>query len=147
MPGGVGEDRQSNVQRAMDCYEAALHVCTPTNFSCDWAMIQHLLGNTYRDLPEREEQQQVNLHRAIDCYEAAQQVFTREAFPANWAEIQNDVGTAYCTLSEDCPVNLRKAVECYHGALEVYRSLGMDFKIKEASRNLEKAEQRLSPLL
>src|SRR5437879_10885314 len=70
LPGG---DREANLRRAIECYEAALQVRTREAFPVDWAMTQNNLGIAYSDLPGGD--REANLRRAIECYEAALQVF------------------------------------------------------------------------
>ena len=76
IPGG---DRAANIQRAIECYEAALRVRTEQAFPQDWAMTQNNLANAYGDIPGGD--RAANIQRAIECCEAALRVYTEQAFP------------------------------------------------------------------
>ncbi len=67
-------DRASNLQHAIDYYQAALQVYTREAFPVDWAVTQNNLGEAYSDLPEGG--REVNLRKAIGCYKAALQIFS-----------------------------------------------------------------------
>jgi tetratricopeptide (TPR) repeat protein len=69
LPGG---DRQTNLERAIECYKAALQVRTREAYPAQWAATQNNLGAAYWDLPGGDKQ--ANLERAIGCYEAALQI-------------------------------------------------------------------------
>lgn len=60
--------------------EEALEVYTLEHFPVQYAIIQHNLGNAYRNLAEIENRHE-NLKRAIEAYEEALKVFTKEKFP------------------------------------------------------------------
>ncbi|MBM2810771.1 MAG: hypothetical protein HW416_1530, partial [Chloroflexi bacterium] len=62
-------DRGENVRRAIACHEAALRVCTESEFPVQWATTQNNLGVAYGDLPSGDRGE--NVRRAIACYEAA----------------------------------------------------------------------------
>jgi len=112
-------NRASNLQRAIECYEAALRVYTENDFSQDWAMTQNNLGIVYRNLPTGDRGR--NLQRAIECYEAALRIRTEADFPQEWAMTQNNLGIVYRNLpTGDRGRNLQRAIECYEAALRVY---------------------------
>ena len=115
LPGG---DRQTNLEQAIECYEAALQVRTREAYPAQWAMTQNNLGAAYRNLPGGD--RQANLERAIECYEAALQVYTREAYPADWATTQNNLGNVYSNLpGGNRQKNLERAIGCFEAALLV----------------------------
>ncbi|MEZ6058127.1 MAG: hypothetical protein R3C01_15620 [Planctomycetaceae bacterium] len=112
-------NRNENLQRAIDCYNAALRVYTEQEFPQDWAMTQNNLGTAYQNLPTGD--RGANLQRVIDCYHAALRVYTEQEFPQDWAMTQNNLGTAYCDLpTGDRGANLQRAIDCYTAALRVY---------------------------
>ncbi len=139
LPGG---DREANLRRAIECYEAALQVYTREAFPVQWAMAQNNLGVAYRQLPGGD--REANLRRAIECYEAALQVRTREAFPAYWAGTQNNLGIAYGQLpGGDQEANLRRAIECYEAALQVYTPEAFPVDWAGTQNNLGEAYRQL----
>jgi tetratricopeptide (TPR) repeat protein len=62
-------ERGENLERAIECYQAALEVRTRAAFPQDWAMTQNNLGNAYRNRIRGERGE--NLERAIAAYSAA----------------------------------------------------------------------------
>ncbi|MEB3831371.1 hypothetical protein, partial [Phormidium sp. CCY1219] len=62
-------DRAAHLQRAIECYQAALTVWTCESAPTDWAMTQNNLGSAYSDLPTGD--RAAHLQRAIECYQAA----------------------------------------------------------------------------
>jgi tetratricopeptide (TPR) repeat protein len=62
-------DRQTNLQPAIACYQAALQVLTREAFPVEWAMTQNHLGLADADLPGGD--REANLKQAIACYQAA----------------------------------------------------------------------------
>ena len=61
-------DRPDNLQRAIECYEAALRVWTEQNSPQGWAMTKSNLGTAYIELQTGNRSD--NLQRAIECFEA-----------------------------------------------------------------------------
>ena len=111
-------DRAAHIQRAIECYEAALRVRTEQAFPKDWAATQNNLANAYRDIPGGD--RAANIQRAIECYEAALRVFTEQAFPQDWATTQNNLANAYRDIpGGDRAANIQRAIECYEAALRV----------------------------
>ena len=62
------EDRASNLERAIACYQAALQVRTREAFPVEWANTQTNLGTAYADLPTGD--RAASLAQAIACYQA-----------------------------------------------------------------------------
>ena len=114
-----GRDRQTNLERAIACYNEALQMYTRQTFPMEWATIQHNLGSAYSDLPQGV--RQANLEKALVCYKAALEVCTKETYPDKWAGTMQNLGSAYMRLPQgDQQANLEKAIACYEAALEVY---------------------------
>jgi tetratricopeptide (TPR) repeat protein len=112
-------DMRGPLQRAIECYEAALRIYTEEAAPQQWATIQIALGNAYQKLPTGDRGE--NLRLAIECYEAALTVYTEEAAPHDWAMTQNNLGNAYDDLpTGDRGENLRRAIEHYEAALRVW---------------------------
>ncbi len=131
-------ERAENLERAIECYEAALQVYTRQAFPEDWAGTQNNLGAAYANRISGERAE--NLERALACYEAALQVFTRQAFPEDWARAQNNLGNAYLNriLGEQAE-NLERAIGCYEAALQVYTRQAFPRYHEMVTRNLELA--------
>ncbi|MCC3594323.1 tetratricopeptide repeat protein [Microcoleus sp. PH2017_28_MFU_U_A] len=72
-------DRGENIERAIECYQAALQVLTRDALPQKWAMTQNNLGLAYSDRIKFDRGD--NIERAIECYQAALQVYTRDALP------------------------------------------------------------------
>jgi len=85
-------DRAANIQRAIECYEAALRVRTEQAFPQDWAIIQNNLAIAYRNIPGGD--RAANIQRAIECYEAALRVYTKQAFPREHKVVLNGLESA-----------------------------------------------------
>jgi tetratricopeptide (TPR) repeat protein len=111
-------DIRGPLQRAIECYQAALRIYTEETAPQEWATTQNNLGNAYSDLPTGDQGE--NLRRAIERYEAALRVYTEEAAPRQWAMTQNNLGNAYRDLpTGDQGENLQRAIEHYKAALRV----------------------------
>ncbi len=111
-------DIRGPLQRAIECYQAALRIYTEETAPQEWATTQNNLGNAYSDLPTGDRGE--NLRLAIEHYEAALRVYTEEAAPQEWATVQNGLGVAYGHLpTGDRGENLRRAIEYYEAALRV----------------------------
>ena len=111
--------RTANLQRAIECHQAALRVYTEDAFPTKWAAIQNSLGTAYAQLPTGRRVQ--NLHKAIECFQAQLRVYNEDAFLTEWATTQNNLGLAYSSLTTgDRAQNIQKAIECYQTALRVH---------------------------
>jgi tetratricopeptide (TPR) repeat protein len=115
-------NKQANLRRAIERYEAALDYWTPQNAPWNYAMTQANLGAAYWDLSYIEDRE-ANLRRAIERYEAALVYWKPQAYPLDYARAQNNLGNAYLALAkiEDLEANLRRAIAAYEAAL-VYRT-------------------------
>ncbi|MBK4732539.1 CHAT domain-containing protein [Oxynema sp. CENA135] len=112
-------NRANNLEIAIACYRAALHVYTRDAFPQQWATTQNNLGTAYSDRIRGERGE--NLEEAIACFRAALQVCTRDAFPQDWATTQYNLGNAYSDrIRGERGENLEEAIACYGGALHVY---------------------------
>ena len=108
-----------NLEKAIDCYKAALEVRTKEASPYYWASSQFSLGNAYCVMIRGNRAE--NLEKAIACYQDALQVYTRDAYPERWANAQTSLGGAYMLrVKGDQAKNLEKAIACYEAALEVY---------------------------
>ncbi|NJN13965.1 MAG: hypothetical protein HC815_41285, partial [Richelia sp. RM1_1_1] len=85
--------RARNIEIAITGYEIVLSICTREVFPKNWAGIQALLGNAYRDriLGNKAE----NLEQAITYFKAALQILNRNDFPQDWARTQIFLGEVY----------------------------------------------------
>ncbi|WP_460207322.1 CHAT domain-containing protein [Scytonema sp. NUACC21] len=110
--------RASNIEIAITGYEIVLTVFTRKVFPKNWAGIQALLGNAYRDriLGNKAE----NLEQAIASYWAALQIFTRADFPQDWALTQICLGEAYINrILGNKAENLEQAIASCLAALQI----------------------------
>ncbi|MCC3625613.1 CHAT domain-containing protein, partial [Microcoleus sp. PH2017_36_ELK_O_B] len=135
-------DRGENIERAIECYQAALQVYTRDALPQYWATTQNNLGNAYSDRIKFVRGE--NIERAIECYQAALQVRTRDALPQDWAMTQNNLGIIYSDqIWVNRGDNLERAIECYQAALQVYQNnLGSAYsdRIKfDRGENIERA--------
>jgi tetratricopeptide (TPR) repeat protein len=109
-----------NLEKAINCYKAALEVRTKEASPYYWASSQFSLGNAYCVMIRGNRAE--NLENAIACYQDALQVYTRDAYPERWANAQTSLGGAYLLrVQGDQAKNLDKAIACYEAALEVYK--------------------------
>jgi tetratricopeptide (TPR) repeat protein len=135
-------DIRGPLQRAIECYQAALRIYTEETAPQEWATTQNNLGNAYSDLPTGDQGE--NLRRAIERYEAALRVYTEEAAPRDWAMTQNNLGIAYANLpTGDRGENLRRAMEYYEAALRVYTEEAAPHDWAMTQSNLGAAYQKL----
>src|SRR5947209_7326386 len=117
-------DRQTALEQAIACYQAALRYFTRENAAEDWAITQNSLGNVYAFLPYGNRYD--NLLQAILCYRAALQVNTAQTHPRNSADTLYSLGNAYRGLSSESrdkreiATSLREAIDCYKSALKFY---------------------------
>ena len=72
-------DRGKNIERAIECYTAALEVRTREAQPVNWAKMQNNLGEAWRFLPTGDRSK--NIERAIECYTVALEIFTAKEFP------------------------------------------------------------------
>ena len=104
--------RVANLQRAIECCEAALRVWTEGNSPYDWAIPRDSLGIYYSYLPTGDRTN--NLRRAIKCYGAALRVWTEQNSPQDWAMTKSNLGLACANLpTKDLPTrvaNLQRAM-------------------------------------
>jgi len=82
-------DIRGPLQRAIECYQAALRIYTEETAPQEWATTQNNLGTAYSDLPTSDRGE--NLRRAIEYYEAALRVYTEEADPEGHARLCNNL--------------------------------------------------------
>ena len=62
-------DRQSNLTKALTCFQAALETYTLEAFPVEWAAIQYELGNIYRYLQEGDHY--AHLRKSLACLHAS----------------------------------------------------------------------------
>jgi tetratricopeptide (TPR) repeat protein len=112
-------NRSSNIQKAIACYESALHIYTEQKFPQRWADVMNNLGVAWSDLPAGS--RSGNLTKAIACFEAALRVLTLKDSPQGWARGQQNLGAAWWAFpTGDETANLTKAIAYYDAALRVY---------------------------
>ena len=108
----------ANLQKAIVCYESALHVFTEQAFPEDWAVVQNNLGRVWNRLPIGSHAD--NLAISVACYESALRVFTEQESPRKWALLQRNLGVA---IGEryigDRADNLRQAITHHEAALRI----------------------------
>ena len=108
----------ASVRNAIECYNAALTVCTKDAFPHEWATTQSNLGAAYTLVLDGD--RGVNLRSAINFCNAALTVCTKDAFPQNWATLQYNMGIAYWNIPDgDKGANLCSAIDCYNAALTI----------------------------
>lgn len=111
------EDKQKNLEDAINCYENALIIFTPEAFPENWAKTQMNLATV---LMHKNQTVQTNsVEQAIGTYqELIQRVFTREAFPEAWGMTQINLGLAYKQAK-----NWESAINCFQNALQVFKRI------------------------
>ncbi|MEH2093490.1 MAG: CHAT domain-containing protein [Nostoc sp.] len=110
--------RARNIEIAITGYKIVLTVFTREVFSKNWAGIQALLGNAFRDriLGNKAE----NLEQAIASFLAALQIFTRTDYPQDWALAQICLGEAYISrILGNKAENLEQAIASCLAALQI----------------------------
>ncbi|WP_353932190.1 tetratricopeptide repeat protein [Okeanomitos corallinicola TIOX110] len=107
-----------NIEIAITGYEIVLTVFTREESPRNWAGIQALLGNAYRDRIKGNRAE--NLEQAIAYFLAALQIFTRDHFPQDWALMQISLAEAYINrIRGDKTENLEQAIASCLDALQV----------------------------
>jgi len=131
-------NRADNLQKAIACYDKALHFFTPEAAPFAYAATQTNLGNAFFQLPTGD--RAANLRKAIACYEQVLRVLTPKAHYLECAKAQTNLGNAYVQLpTGDRAANLRKAIECYEQALRVFTPEAAPFEYAKAQANLGNA--------
>jgi len=111
-------DKASNIEIAITGYEIALTVFTCVDFPQEWAIIQHNLGEVYRNRIRGNKAE--NIEQAITAFLAALQIHTRADYPQEWAATQNNLGAAYTErIRGDRAENLERAIAAFAAAMEI----------------------------
>ncbi|MBN2007358.1 MAG: hypothetical protein JXA21_28680 [Anaerolineae bacterium] len=118
----AAQGRAGAVEKAIDCYEAALAHYTPKDTPNDFVMVQNNLGNAYM---QAQGNLAANLSNAIHCYDAALRVCQLKESPLFYAVLHSNRGFAYLALPADDLLverhaNLQRALESFQAALKVY---------------------------
>jgi hypothetical protein len=118
MPTG---DKAANLNKAVQCYEAALTVRTKTAAPSDWAITQIGLGAVWFAMPGGEKGE--NFGKAMGYFKAALSVSTRDGNPKQWAAAQLGLAGAYLGLStiagSDATACYAQAIACCKAVLLV----------------------------
>jgi tetratricopeptide (TPR) repeat protein len=139
MPAG---DPQTNLERALAAFSAALEVYTREAYPLDWARTQNDLGLVYAGLPGPD--RAANLRKAMAAYGAALEVRTRKEHPVEWAATQNDLGLALASLQGGAPgEHLREAIATHNAALEVLSPQAQPLEWAATQTDLGGAWERL----
>src|SRR5439155_22685004 len=77
-------DRSPHLERAIQCFCAALRYFNREQHAAFWAQSQTYLGVAY--IQRLEGERASNLERALRCLQAALRVVTYEALPEQWGE-------------------------------------------------------------
>jgi hypothetical protein len=85
-----------NLQKAIACLNASLHVRTEEKYPDQWADAQFGLGRVYFQLAVGDHDE--NLIRSIEHYESALRVRTAERYPKQRAEVQDCLAEARAKL-------------------------------------------------
>ncbi|MEC4815158.1 MAG: CHAT domain-containing protein [Scytonema sp. PMC 1069.18] len=110
--------RARNIEIAITGYEIVLTVFTREVFPKNWAGIQALLGNAYRDRIQGNKAE--NLEQALTYFLAALQIFNRDDFPQDWALTQISLGEAYINrIQGNKAENLEQAIASCLAALQI----------------------------
>ncbi|MBD2457081.1 CHAT domain-containing protein [Nostoc sp. FACHB-87] len=110
--------RARNIEIAITGYEIVLTVFTREVFPKNWAGIQALLGNAYRDRISGNKAE--NLEQALTYFLAALQIFTHDDFPQDWALTQISLGEAYINrIQGNKAENLEQAIASCLAALQI----------------------------
>ena len=103
---------------AITAYQRCLTLSPRPERPLDWAMTQVGLGNTLKELGERESGTD-KLEAAVAAYRQAREEYTRERFPFQWAATGVGLGNTLQALGgrESGTGKLEEAVAAYHEAL------------------------------
>jgi tetratricopeptide (TPR) repeat protein len=120
-------DKKVRLERAVDCYDAALTVYTHEHIVANWIAVQQYRRSALSDLAELQQgaERLKTLETLIACCDAVLTVCTREATPTNWAVAFYHKAMALYERVEtlrgdECFNVLQEAVCCYDAALTVY---------------------------
>ena len=86
-------ERAENIEKAIECYNAALAVYTPEAFPQDWAGTQNNLATAYFDRIMGEKPE--NIKKAIASYHNALTIRTREDFPQDHTASLSNLADLY----------------------------------------------------
>jgi len=112
-------DQASNLEQAIEAYEASLTVFTRKAYPLDWAKNQTNLGNAWSKMPTGNRAE--NIQRAIDAYEAALTIRTKENDPWGWANTQANLAIALVLMPQGNKTdNLIRSMSCFEAALSVF---------------------------
>ena len=107
-----------------------------------YAVLQHNLGEIYRELPTGD--RTANLAQAIAYYQEALRFLTPEMAPMNYALTQNNLGLAYYNLpTGDRAANLSQAIACYQETLRFWTAEAAPFEYALIETNLGLAYSNL----
>jgi CHAT domain-containing protein len=126
---------ESDPEKAIAAYEAALSVTTRAQQPGEWARTQNSLGEAYQNRTRGDRAD--NLEKSIAAYEAALTVFTRTQQPDDWASAQNNLGRAYGDRTRgDRADNLEKSIAAYEASLTVFTRTHRSGKWTPTQNNL-----------
>jgi tetratricopeptide (TPR) repeat protein len=119
----IREEKEKNLELAINCYQLALKVSTPEIPGKNWrGEALNNLGVTYYWRIEGDKEQ--NLESAIFYYKAALNIRTREAFISGWAQTKLNLGNAYRNrIKGNKSENLEVAIGYLQESLEFYNNV------------------------
>ncbi len=116
----LGQQRRdaAALERAIQCFNAALEVFTRESAPRQWASTQYNLGTACQTLGRLTENAQP-LEAAVEAYTNALQVWTKEGSPQDWMLTQHQLGTTLHTLGRVLKANrpFQEGVVAYKNAL------------------------------
>jgi CHAT domain-containing protein len=109
----------SDPEKAIAAYEAALTALTRAQQPDEWADTQNKLGGAYLNRTRGDRAD--NVEKSIAAYEASLTVFTRTHKSGKWTPTQNNLGIAYGDrIRGDRADNLEKSIALHLAALTGY---------------------------
>lgn len=129
------EDRETNLQKAIACYQSASLVYTEADFPQDWAKIQNALGVAYRHLSSGNKV--ANLQKSLSYFDLALRVQNIEHFPQKYAMTQCNRALVYKILGD-----WNQALWCIEEAIKGHRQVAHEHYLvdaEELKRSIEDA--------
>jgi CHAT domain-containing protein/tetratricopeptide (TPR) repeat protein len=117
--GGDDADAEGDLDRALECYEAAMYAYRKMGMPVKAAQVWCSIGGAYRNRSRGGRAD--NIERAMAAYRSALELLTAENMPSDWAMAQYGLGLAYREREQGAAQeNLAQATFCMQAALTVF---------------------------
>lgn len=141
--------RLGECDRAIECFQSALHFFRVDTVPLEHAFTLKGLGEAYRYCSTGD--RAANLQKAISYYEAALRIFTPGAAHEDYSATECCLGVAYLEIpAGDRDKNLERAIDCFQRALPFVRPktsiayANLQFNLGEAFRNLSTIDKEVN---